>query len=475
MIWAGTDDGRVHITRDGGASWSEITPKQMPEWGLVSIIEESPHQAGTVYLAVNRYKLDDFSPYIFKTTDYGRSWRKIVAGIPDGHYVRVVREDPVRRGLLYAGGEFGVYVSFDDGANWGSLQLNLPVVPVRDMAVKENDLVIGTHGRSFWILDDLTPLHQLTDQVARSDMHLFKPRDTYRLRSFGFGRDVGAAGENPPDGVMVHYYIKSAPTAEAKLAFLEADGTLIREFSSLPEEGEEEGELAVEPGMNRFVWDLRYPEAHRFDGLIMWAGLLDGPRAVPGEYQVRLSIGARLLTENFLLKADPRLPASQADLQAQFDFLIRIRDRVSEANDAVKQIRDVRGQIDAAVERVEGEDYAEPIRQKADAIKGPLAEVENEIYQTKNRSRQDPLNFPIKLNNRIAALANVVASGDARPTDQSYEVYEDLSGQLQAQLDRLAEIIRVDIPAFNALIAEHAVPAVIVREPAREMRAGSRE
>ncbi len=475
VIWAGTDDGRVHITRDGGTSWTEITPRDMPEWGLVSIIEESPHQAGAAYLAANRYKLDDFSPYIFKTTDYGRSWRRIVTGIPSGHYIRVVREDPARRGLLYAGGEFGVYVSFDDGANWGSLQLNLPVVPVRDMVVKENDLVIGTHGRSFWILDDLTPLHQLNDRVARADVHLFKPRDTYRLRSFGFGRDVGAVGENPPEGVMVHYTFDEAPEGEVKLAFLEADGTLIREFSSVPEEGEKEGDVAAKAGMNRFVWDLQYPEARRFEGMIMWAGHLDGPRAVPGEYQVRLSVGDRVLTESFVLKTDPRLPATQADLQAQFDFLIRLRDRISEANDAVKRIRDVRAQIDAAVKRVEGQDYAEPIREKADAIKGPLAEVENEIYQTKNRSRQDPLNYPIKLNNRIAALANVVASADARPTDQSFEVYEDLSGQLQVQLDRLAEIIRVDIPAFNALIAEHAVPAVIVREPSGQVSAGSED
>ena len=464
VIWAGTDDGRVHLTRDAGQTWNEITPKDMPEWGLVSIIEESPHAAGVAYLAVNRYKLDDFSPYILKTVDYGKSWKKVVKGLPAGHYIRVVREDPARRGLLYAGGEFGVYVSFDDGENWSSLQLNLPVVPVRDMVVKENDLVLGTHGRSFWVLDDLTPLHQLSRDVARSATHLFKPRDTYRMDGSSFSGTRPGIGSNPPNGVMVHYYLNAKPEGEVKLALLQADGTLIREYSSKPEEGRDEGDVKAGAGMNRFVWDLRYPDASRFPGMIMWAGRTDGPRAVPGSYQVRLSVGGRDQTQTFELLKDPRVPASQADLQEQFDLLIRIRDRVSEANDAVKLIRDVRRQVDGAVERVEGATYADEVKAKAKELKESLSEVENEIYQTKNRSRQDPLNYPIKLNNRIAALVGVVSSADAKPTRQSYEVFEDLSRQLQVQLDRLDEIVGQDVPAFNALIAEHAVPAVIVRE-----------
>jgi len=469
VIWAGSDDGRVHVTRDGGATWAEITPRDMPEWGLVSIIEESPHQPGAAYLAVNRYKLDDFSPYIFKTTDYGRSWRRIVRGIPENHYIRVVREDPVRRGLLYAGGEFGVYVSFDDGEHWGSLQLNLPVVPVRDMLVKDDDLVLGTHGRSFWILDDLTPLRQLNDAIARVDVHLFKPRDTWRMGGFEFFRGtVPGVGQNPPNGVMVHYYFKGKPEGEVKLAFLEADGTLIREFSSVPEAGREDGKVPTEVGMNRFVWDLRYPDAHDFPGMIMWAGFTSGPRAVPGSYQVRLTVGDRSFSETFELVNDPRVAVTQAGLQEQFDFLIRIRDSVSEANDAVKRIREIRSQIDGVVERVEGEPYAEEISERAKQIKQALSEVENEIYQTKNQSRQDPLNFPIRLNNKLASLAGVVASADARPTQGSYDVFDDLSGQLQVQLDRLAEIIATDIPPFNAMVAELQVPAVIVRDSEKE-------
>ncbi len=358
-IWAGSDDGRVWVTRDGGGNWEEITPRNVPEWGLVSIIEESPHQPGTAYVAVNRYKLDDFGPYIFKTTDYGRSWRAIVRGIPDGHFIRVVREDPARRGLLYAGGEFGVYVSFDDGEHWQSLQLNLPVTPVRDMVVKENDLVLATHGRSFWILDDLTPLYQLNGEVAAADVHLFEPRATFRMGGGGFGGFMPGVGNNPPSGAVVHYYFADEPEEEVKLAFLEADGTEIREFSSKPEGGREEGDVSVEAGMNRFVWNLRYPDASSFPGMIMWAGTTSGPRAAPGTYQVRLTVGDRELTETFEVVKDPRIDATQADLQEQFDFLVRIRDRVSEANDAVARIRDIRGQVDAAVQRVEGEPFAD--------------------------------------------------------------------------------------------------------------------
>ena len=469
VIWAGTDDGRVHVTRDGGGTWTEITPRDMPDWGLVSIIEESPHQPGAAYLAVNRYKLDDFSPYIFKTTDYGRSWRRIVRGIPQNHYIRVVREDPLRRGLLYAGGEFGVYVSFDDGEHWGSLQLNLPVVPVRDMVVNDDDLVLATHGRSFWILDDVTPLRQLNDEIARADVHLFKPRDTWRIGGFEFFRGtISGVGQNPPNGVMVHYYFKAEPDEEVKIAFLEADGTLIREFSSLSEGRRGEAEVRAQAGMNRFVWNLRYPDAHDFPGMILWAGSTSGPRAVPGSYQVRLTVGDQSFTKAFELVNDPRIAVTQAELQEQFDFLIRIRDRVSEANDAVKRIREIRSQIDGVVERVEGESYAEEITERATQIKQALSEVENEIYQTKNRSRQDPLNFPIRLNNKLASLTGIVASADAKPTQGSYDVFEDLSGQLQVQLDRLADIIATDIPAFNSMIAEHQVPAVIVREPEQE-------
>ncbi len=275
---------------------------------------------------------------------------------------------------------------------------------------------------------------------------------------------MSGVGNNPPNGVIVHYYFAEAPEEEVKLAFREADGTLIKQFSSKPERERDEGDVAVEAGMNRFVWNLRYPDASRFPGMIMWAGTTAGPRAAPGTYQVQLTLGDRELSETFEVLKDPRVSATQEDLQEQFDFLVRIRDRVSEANDAVVRIRDIRSQIDAAVERVEGEPYAEQIAEMAKEIGTALSEVENEIYQTKNRSRQDPLNYPIKLNNKIAALTGVVASADAKPTQSSYDVFQELSAQLQVQLDQLDRIIATEIPAFNALVAEHQVPAVIVRD-----------
>jgi photosystem II stability/assembly factor-like uncharacterized protein len=480
-IWVGTDDGLVHLTKDGGKTWQNITPKQMPEWSLVSLVEVSPHVEGTAYLAVNRYKLDDFKPYIYKTNDYGKSWKLITKGIPEGAFVRAVREDPERRGLLYAGTETGVYVSFDDGANWQSLQLNLPVVPITDLVVKENDLVVATQGRSFWILDDLTPLHQLNDKVAASDVYLFKPRTTYRMRGGGGFRRPTNVGQNPPNGVMVFYYLKSEPKGEIKLEFLDAEGKLIRSFDSKKKKKEAgdamaamfggggEAKVTKEAGMNRFVWDMRYPGASKVKGAVLWGGELRGPVVVPGTYQVRLTVGDQTMTQSFEIKKDPRLTEiTLEDLQKQFDLLIAIRDKVSEAHDAVNQIRDVRKQVKQVTERTQELGNGTVIAEAAKALNEKLTAIEEEIIQVKSKSRQDPLNFPIKLNNKIAALARVVASADAAPTDQSYDVFEDLSAKLDAQLAKLKDVLEVDVPAFNDLVREQQVPAILVKKKKSE-------
>jgi photosystem II stability/assembly factor-like uncharacterized protein len=452
VLWAGSDDGLIHVTRDGGTTWTNVTPKDLPEWALISIIDASPHDAGTAYVAATRYKLDDFAPYIYKTADYGKTWKKIVTGIPAGQFIRTVRQDPARPTLLYAGGEFGAYVSFDDGARWQSLQLNLPVVPIHDLVVKGTDLVAATHGRSFWILDDVTPLRELTADMARAQRVLFTPRPTYRMEG---------------GGAMVHFYVRQQPEGEVKLEVLDADGKLVKAFSTA---GKERGDrLEVNAGMNRFDWNLRYPDASRFDGLIMWGGGTQGPVAVPGRYQVRLTAGDWSETRGFDLLTDPRVSVSPADLQAQFDFLIRLRDRLSEANDAVSRIRAVRRDMDGVLARLDAAGDAargtagDSVRTLARAIGAELTAVEQAIYQTKNRSSQDPLNFPIRLNNKIAALAGVVAGADARPTDQSYAVFDELSAALQQQLDRLAAVIRDRIPTFNTAVAGLGLPAVIVR------------
>ncbi|HET7038521.1 MAG TPA: glycosyl hydrolase [Gemmatimonadales bacterium] len=466
VLWAGSDDGRVHVTRDAGASWTDVTPRDLPEWALISMIDASPHDPGTAYLAATRYKLDDFAPYIYRTADYGRTWRRLVNGIPAGHFIRVVRQDPERANLLYAGGEFGAYVSFDDGAHWQSLQLNLPPTPIHDLVVKETDLVAATHGRSFWILDDVTPLRQLTAQVAQKPRHLFTPRTTLRMGGGGGGGDQGE-GQNPPAGVVVHYYFRAAPSEEVKLEVLDAAGAVIRTYSSKARERAER--LPADSGMNRFVWNLRYPDASRFDGMILWAGGTQGPRAVPGRYRIRLTAGSWSETAEFELVNDPRVQVSQADLQAQFDFLMKIRNRLTEANDAVSRIRAVRrdvdgvlGRMDAAGDRGRGP-AADSVRALARAIKDELTGAEEAIYQTKNRSNQDPLNYPIRLNNKIAALAGVAGGADARPTDQALAVFEELSAALQRELDRVAAVVRDRIPAFNQAVGRLELPAVVAQ------------
>jgi photosystem II stability/assembly factor-like uncharacterized protein len=468
LIWAGSDDGLVWVTRDEGGRWENVTPRDLPEWALISMIEASPHDAGTAYLAATRYKLDDFTPYIYRTTDYGRTWRRATGGIPAGHFIRVVREDPARRGLLYAGGEFGVYVSFDAGESWQPFRQNLPVVPIHDLVVVQNDLAAATHGRSFWILDDLTPLHQLADSVKAKDWHLFTPRDAFRFGGGpGFAPNVG---RNPPYGAAVYFYLRSQPDTGqiVTLEFLDSAGAVIRAFTSRRERGADTlrvGRLdTLVAGMNRLVWNMRYPNAVGFPGLIMWAGSVAGPLAPPGRYGVRLTAGGRSETRWFSWLKDPRLATTPRDYAQQFELLIRIRDRLSDANGAVVRIRDLKDQLADVTRRASGVEAAQRIRERADTLTQRLSAIEEEIYQVRNRSNQDPLNYPIKLNNKIAALANIVGSTDARPTDQAYVVFDTLSAQLQVQLDRLRGVVETDVPAFNQMVRQYDIPALIVRE-----------
>ncbi len=465
VIWAGTDDGLVQVTRDGGKTWQNVTPRDLPEGALVSMIDASPHDAATAYVAATRYKLDDERPYAYKTADYGKSWKKIVTGIPATHFVRVVREDPARRGLLFAGTEFGVYVSFDDGGGWQPLRLNLPVVPVHDLAIKDHDLAAATHGRAFWILDDITPLEQLGGDGARAERHLFTPRDAIRFRSPGFvpERALTALGTNPPNGAIIYGYFRDKPQAEVTLDILDARDSLVRRFSSAAKEAMDS--LKVEAGLNRFVWDLRYAEAHRFKGLVFWAGSTRGPLAVPGAYKARLSVGAWSETRPFNVVKDPRVPATAADLQKQFDLLARIRDRVSAANDAVQQIGDMKEQLDAVAKRARAlpDGKGAGLARQADSLKVKLGAVQETIYQVRNKAPEDPLNFPIRVNNKLASLGGVVGNADAAPTEQAYRVFEQLAAELQGDLARLKALLDADVPAFNRAVKDLDIPAVIVK------------
>jgi photosystem II stability/assembly factor-like uncharacterized protein len=448
IIWAGSDDGLVHVTRDGGKNWQNVTPKDLPEFTRVSLIEASPHAPGTAYLAGNRYQRSDRAPYVYKTSDFGQTWTKIVTGIPGDDFARAIREDKQRKGLLFLGTETGTYVSFDDGAHWQSLRLDMPVTPVHGIEVKENDLVIGTHGRSFYILDNISVLRQATAAMTNEALVLFDPADAVRSVS---------------RGVFVDYYLKEA-ASPVKVEILDAAGAVIRTFESTAKppapdrpaemEEEEEGPRRAGPGprvtaakgMNRFTWDMRYPNAVDFPGMIMWAASTRGPAAPPGRYQVRVTAGGATKTQDFEIRRNAAVPdVTDADLQAQFDLAMRISERVSEANRAVIRIRNIKGQI---TDRI-GKATDGSIKTAGQALIDALTEVEGEIYQHRLRSGQDPLNYPIRLNNKLAALQGTVESGDYPPTEQARAVFKELSGRLDQQLARLDTLVKTDLAAFS--------------------------
>ncbi|MDH4066118.1 MAG: glycosyl hydrolase, partial [Acidobacteriota bacterium] len=451
-IWTGSDDGWVHVTRDGGKTWDKVTPPDLPDFTRISLIEASPHQNGVAYLAGNRYQLGDRKPYLYKTADFGRTWTKIVNGIPDHDFLRTVREDPKRSGLLYAGTEHGIYVSFDDGANWQSLALNLPTTPVHGIVVEERDLVIGTHGRGFYVLDNIGVLRQATPGLTTNNLFVFETFNPMR----GLDRDV----------TFDYYLGKDAD--EVRIEFLDAQGTVLRSFTGTPKAAGGTSEAAddddnpfrraparvgVAKGMNRFTWDLRYEGATVFPGMIMWAAQPQrGPAAPPGAYTVRVTANGETQTRDFALGMDPRLLAdgiTEAYLQEQFTLSTQVRDKVTAANMAVVQIRGIRDQVNERLDKVGPRRKAE-IQKLADAVLNSLAAVEQEVYQVKNQSGQDPLNFPIKLNNKIAALMGVIESADHRPTQQTYEVFNELSAALDAELRKRDATIKNDLPRLNA-------------------------
>ncbi len=460
VIWVGSDDGYVHVTRNGGESWDRVTPPDAPDFVRINTIEVSPNTPGKAYVAGIRYLVEnDRSPYVWKTEDYGQNWTKIVNGIPGDDFVRAVREDPKKPGLLYAASERTVYISWNDGADWQPLSLNLPNVQVSDLVVEENDVVIGTHGRSFWVMYNMDMLRQLTPEVEESDMHLFDPVDPVR------GIDFGA---------QVFYYLADEPDSLA-LEFLDGSGNVIQTYtSSVNEEAAPEmdeyaryfgggsARPSREAGTNTFRWSMRYPGYTDFEGRIFWAAGNVGPAAVPGTYQVRLFADGETQTQEFEIELDPRLErVTVADLQARFDLAFRIRDRVSEANQAVIDIRGIKGDVDDRLGQTEDQD----IHEQGAVVKDGLSEVEQEIYQVRNRSGQDPLNFPIKLNNKLAALMFTVESGESRPTDQSVAVFDHLSGLLQTELIRMNAIIEQDLQRLNELLRQANLEPIQTERP----------
>jgi photosystem II stability/assembly factor-like uncharacterized protein len=478
VLWAGSDDGLIHVSRDGGATWQNVTPKDLPKWSTISIIDPSPHDSATAYVAAQRYRLDDFRPLLYKTSDFGKTWKKIVKGLPEDEFTHVIREDPHQKGLLYAGTERGIYVSFNDGNDWQSLQLNLPVVPVHDLAIqaRDNELVAATHGRSFWILDDLNLLYQMNDKIVKEDAHLFKPGLAYRMGGGSFSRPGLAIGKNPPNGVVVYYNFAHKPKGDVKLDFLDEKGSLIKSFST-KEEKKENGEgggegffrrggpekIPADSGLNRFVWNMRYPDATKVPGAILWSGGTEGPVVVPGMYQVKLEEDGKSQTEPFEIRKDPRLSTTPEEFKEQLNFLLKIRDKLTQLDVAVNTIREIRQQTDEFVKKLGKLPAKDTIANTAKRMNQKLTDVEDELIQVKSKSSEDPLNFPIKLNDKLAGIGSVVESADTKPTKQSYDLYTELAGRIDEQLAKFKQVVDTDLPAFNNLVKTENVPAVILK------------
>jgi photosystem II stability/assembly factor-like uncharacterized protein len=480
LVWVGTDDGLVQVTRDGGKNWSNVTPKDMPEWSMISLIDPSPHDAGTAYVAVDRHRLDDLRPYIYKTTGYGKQWTKLTNGIPDTAYVHVVREDPKRRGLLYAGTETGIFVSYDDGAHWQSLQMNLPQAPVDDLTVHNDDLIVATHGRAFWILDDIEPLRQLDDKTDGEDAHFFTPRAAYRPSIFSFRVRNMAVGENPPSGVILDYSLKDASKDAIKLQILDSEGKVIRKYSSKkvdeqrpPSEGEPfdfggRDTLPAEKGLNRFVWDLRYEPATKVPGLVVWGGSGTGPVAVPGKYQAKLTVAGKDYTVPFELKEDPRVQTPAADLQKQLELGLKVRDRLSEAHKAVNEMKEAQAQMTALKTRLGSDEKVKDIVAAMDDLNKKIGAVEDGLVQLKAKAGEDALNFPNGPADQLQALGSTVDSSDNAPTQQSYAVFDKLTVPIGEQLAKWQELKDKDLPALNDKISKANIPAIALTPPKEE-------
>ncbi len=460
LLWCGSDDGLIHVSRNGGADWTDVTPKDLPEATMINSIEVDPHRPGGLYVAGTRYKLGDYAPYLYHTSDYGQTWRKLVKGIGGGHFTRVIRADREVPGLLYAGTEFGLYVSTDDGDSWVPFQYNLPQVPITDLALKDNDLIVATQGRSFWVLDDLDVLWQsMEEPLEAGALRLFDPHPTV-----GFGGGSGKAsptqGTNHPAGVRVHFHVPEG-AEQGALTFKDSDGAVIRAFAT--DADDKADKLELKAGLQHFDWDLRYEKADKFDGLLMWWGSLSGPVAPPGTYAAELAVDGDTLSSTFEILLDPRSEGTAADRKAQFDFLKSVRDKVDETHDAIRHMRAARGQIAALTGRLDTAKHDEVIA-LGKQLDSTMVAIEEVLYQTKLKSNQDMLNYPIKLNNKLAHVGSLANMGIYRPTAQMYGVRDAVTAEIDVELGKWYALRDVDLPALNAAIRAHEIDMIAVPE-----------
>lgn len=469
LLWTGSDDGLIHVSKDGGKNWENVTPAEAGKWMMWNCIETDPFKKGTAYFVGTKYKLDDFAPYIFKTEDYGKTWKRITNGIDNMHFTRALRADKKRAGLLYAGTEYGMYISYDDGANWKKFQLNLPIVPVTDLTIKENDLIVATQGRSFWVLDDLSVIQQKDAELLNKNLHVFAVNDAYRTEGGGGRRMRGQAGaqtnmgENPASGVVFNYYLKGADdSSKVSVTVFDKQGKAIKTFSKNAKAVTDK--IDFNSGMNQFVWDMNYPPAETVEGLILWNGRISTARAAPGKYSARFRYGKDSVDVPFVIKADPNYKMTEADYDAQVGFLLQVRDKFSEVQVAIKNIRSLRNQINEFTAKLEPGDGSKEIKKMADSINRQMTAVEEALYQTKSKSGQDVLNFPIRLNDKLAGLYGVASSGQNPPSKQAREVFADLGAQSDVQLAKLKKIMDTDLKAFNKMINDKQLPVIGVKK-----------
>lgn len=458
LLWAASDDGLIHLSRDGGKNWEDVTPVNSPKYLMWNSVEPDPFVKGGLYAAGTLYKTGDFQPYMYKTKDYGKTWEKITNGIPNNHFTRVLRADPNKEKLLYAGTESGMYISFDDGISWNSFQLNLPLVPITDLTIKNNNLIAATQGRSLWLIDDLTPLHQLNKEVNNASMKLFKPIDSYRMGSPGRGTPRNA-GKNHHNGVEVFFNIDDKILDEntsVTLEFLDNEKKLIKKYDNQSDENA----LDINGEKNSFVWNMRYDDAKGFDGLIMWAASLRGPIASPGQYYVKLTVNEKSEEQSFNILKDPRSNSTDEDLKEQFDFLLSVRDKVSDIHQTIIDIRSSRSQLIDLKSKI-SDKYPDMENSISDVI-SRITLIEEKLYQTKNRSGQDPLNFPIRLNNKLAHLSSVASVGNFKPTDQMYNVRDELIGLIDKELKMWEDIKENDLVKLNSTILENNIQLITI-------------
>jgi len=460
LIWAGSDDGRVHLTVDGGKSWSDVTAVNMPKYLLINSVEPGRHDPSVCYVAGTMYKSGDYLPYLFKTNDYGKTWKKIVNGIPDEYFSRVLREDETIKGLLYAGTEKGMFISYDDGESWSSFQLNLPIVPITDLALKNNNLIAATQGRSLWMIDDLTIVHQSMVLKKATDIQLFKPADSYRIG----GRQIKnskSEGMNHPGGVMTHFYLPALNEKKdsVSLTYLTEKNDTIRTYSSYSKDAPDK--LKIKQGGNTFTWRMDYPAAKKFDGMILWSGSLNGPTAKTGEYKVVLNVNGKTYEQKFRIIKSPVSEGSETDIDRQFEFIKSVNDKVNEAHQAIIDIRAMKSQVKDYTDKIsdkELKDYAA----KLDSI---ASEVEKNLYQTKNKSGQDPLNFPIRLTNKLAHLNSLMNMGinDFPPTSSMYQVRDELTALIDNELNKWYNVKKSMLPELNNMIKKKAFDVIILK------------